>query len=154
MMNEDKTEQAQHWESVYRQTPLAELPWEEGKPSAELVKLVESGAVEKGPALDICCGSGNNAIYLAQQGFTCYGIDISPTAVSYARKKATKEGATCSLTAGNALDLPYPDNTFTLVFDRGCFHSQAPEPRERFIKGVYRVLKLTSRSISGLSTEF
>ncbi len=137
----DNTKQAQHWESVYRQTPLTELPWEEGKPSEELVALVESGAVEKGPALDICCGSGNNAIYLAGKGFTCYGIDISPTAIGYAREKAAKEGAVCSLMAGNALDLPYPDDTFTLIFDRGCFHSQAPGDRVTFVKGVYRVLR-------------
>ncbi len=47
----------------------------------------------------------------------------------------------CDLKTGNALALPYPDNTFTLVFDRGCFHSMAPEDRQTYIKGVHRVLK-------------
>jgi ubiquinone/menaquinone biosynthesis C-methylase UbiE len=131
----------QHWENKYRGTPLKNLPWEEGEPTAELVKLIESGVVAKGPALDVCCGSGSSAIYLAKQGFTCHGIDISPTAIGYARERASKEGVSCALKAGNATELPYPDNTFTLVFDRGCFHSLPPESRETFIRGVHRVLK-------------
>ena len=129
------------WESKYRETPLKDLPWEEGRPSAELVKLVESGEVPKGPVLDICTGSGSNAVYLAKQDFACYGIDISPTAIAYARERAAKEGVSCKLTSGNAAELPYPDNNFVLVFDRGCFHSLPPESREAFIKGVHRVLK-------------
>jgi len=124
---------------------LEELPWEEGKPSAELVALIESGIVEKGAALDICCGSGENAVYLAKQGFSCYGIDISATAINYAREKAAREAISCQLVPGNAIKLPYPDNNFTLVFDRGCFHSIPPRDRKTFIKGVHRVLKPTGK---------
>ncbi len=131
----------QRWERMYRESSPTELPWEENKPSAELVALIESGVVERGVALDICSGTGNNAIYLAEQGFTCYGIDISPTAIGYARDKAAKAGVSCELTAGNAIELPYPDESFTLVFDRGCFHSIPPPKRRTFVKGVYRVLK-------------
>lgn len=142
MTREDDTEEVRrHWEGVYRETPLQELPWEEGQPSAELVELIESGIVEKGAALDICCGSGNNAIYLAKQGFSCHGIDISPTAISYARKKANGEGVSCQLISGNAAQLSYADNSFTLVFDRGCFHSMSPQERQAYIRGVHRVLR-------------
>lgn len=138
-------ETRQRWESTYRESSLEELPWEEGKPAAELVALIESGVVEKGAVLDICCGSGNNAIYLAQQGYTCYGIDISQTAIGYAQEKAAKGGVSCKLTSGNAAQLPYPDGMFTLVFDRGCFHSFAPRDREAYIRGIHRVLKLSGR---------
>lgn len=141
MAKQEPEEIKQHWESKYRETPLKDLPWEEGKPSDELVKLIDSGEVEKGPVLDICTGSGSNAIYLAKQGFTCHGIDISPTAIGFARERAEKEGVGCTLTAGDAAKLPYPSDTFALVFDRGCFHSLPPELRETFIKGVHRVLK-------------
>ena len=146
MQNEKKTEEIRHrWDRVYRESPLQQLPWEEGKPSAELVTLIESGMVEKGAALDICCGSANNAIYLAKQGFKCYGIDISPTAIGYGQEKAAREGVSCELASGNATQLAYPDDTFTLVFDRGCFHAIQPEDRETFIRGVHRVLKPTGK---------
>lgn len=137
-----KAEETQNrWERIYREQPLEEVPWEESRPTSELIKLIESGVVEKGAALDICCGSANNAIYLARQGFTCYGIDISPTAIGYGREKVAKAGISCELSSGNALELPYPDTAFTLVFDRGCFHNIAPEDRRTFIRGVRRVLK-------------
>jgi len=137
-----KTEENKdRWDRFYRERPLKEVPWDEGTPSSELVKLVESGVVEKGAALDIGCGSAHNAIYLARQGFTCYGIDISPTAIEYGKEQATKAGISCALTSGNALKLPYSDSTFTLVFDRGCFHAIAPEDRQTFISGIHRVLK-------------
>ncbi|MDO8578057.1 MAG: class I SAM-dependent methyltransferase [Dehalococcoidales bacterium] len=132
---------AQRWEDIYQSTSLNELPWEEGKPSTQLVELIESGAVEKGAALDVCCGSGNNAIFLAAKGFFCYGIDISPTAIGYAREKAAAEGKKCDLITGNVLRLPYLDNTFTLVFDRGCFHSIQPSERRAYAHSIFRVLK-------------
>ncbi len=131
----------QFWEGMYTRNPPQALPWEENRPSAELVALVESDIVGKGPALDICSGTGNNAVYLAEHGFTCYGIDISPTAVGLARDKAGSRGTACHLSVGAASQLPYPDSDFNLVFDRGCFHSMPPEIRQRFIRGVHRVLK-------------
>lgn len=130
-----------NWERIYRETRPGELPWEDANPSTELVALIESGKVEMGAVLDICCGSGNNAVYLARQGYTCHGIDISPTAIARAQRNAARERVSCELIAGNAIELPYPDNTFTLVFDRGCFHSIPPRDREAFIQGVFRVLK-------------
>ena len=146
MESDKETEKIRRrWDRTYQEYPLQQLPWEEGGPSAELVALIESGVVEKGAALDICCGSANNAIYLAKQGFTCYGIDISPTAIGHAQEKVASEKVSCELISGNVLQLPYPDGSFTLVFDRGCFHSIPPEDRETFVQGVHRVLKTTGK---------
>ena len=132
---------AARWEQVYKDNPLSSLPWEEGAPSPQLVELVESSGVKQGRVLDICTGSGNNAIYLAGKGFACSGIDISATAIEYAREKSAKAGVTCDFKVGDALALPFPANTFDLVFDRGCFHSMAPGQRDAFIKGINSVLK-------------
>lgn len=97
--------------------------------------------IQKGASLDVCCGSGNNAVYLARKGFDCYGIDISWTAIGYAREKIAAEGRKCELLKGNVLELPYPDSTFTLVFDRVCFHSQHPAERKTYVAGIFRVIK-------------
>jgi SAM-dependent methyltransferase len=134
-------EAQQRWERTWSESPPETLPWEEGRPSQVLVELVEGQQVPPGAALDICCGTGANAVYLAQQGFEASGIDISPTAMAYARKRAQQEGVQVSLQAGDATHLPYPDGTFSFVFDRGCFHNIAPGHREGFIQGLHRVLK-------------
>lgn len=139
--SEERQEAKHQWESYYRQLPVNKLPWEEGRPSPQLVELIESNLLQKGPALDIGTGSGDNAIYLAQQGFACSGIDISEAAIRHATGKAAQAGVTCEFTVGDSTELPYADNTFTLVFDRGCFHSISPQKRKVFIEGVHRVLK-------------
>jgi 2-polyprenyl-3-methyl-5-hydroxy-6-metoxy-1,4-benzoquinol methylase len=76
------------WDQIYRKFPLEELGWELGKPRPILVEFVEKGLIKKGKALDICCGAGTNTVYLAKQGFEVTGIDISQTAIKYAKKKA------------------------------------------------------------------
>lgn len=135
------SEAEERWESFYRECAPDKLPWESGRPDGGLVELVESGRVEKGRVLDICSGLGTQSIYLAKQGFEVYGVDISYTAVRLARKRCRSEGVVCNLTLGDAATLKYVDGFFTFVFDRGCFHSLKPEEREKFIRGVHRVLK-------------
>jgi len=139
----DKT--AVRWAQIYRSNKLTNLPWEEGGPSDQLVELVESGLVGKGTILDICTGSGNNAIYLAQQGFSCFGIDISETAITYAKEKSSAAGVNCDFRVGDVLDLPFLGDMFEFVFDRGCFHSVSPNQRSTFIQEVHRVLKPSGR---------
>lgn len=129
------------WDKIYRKYPLEDLGWELGKPRPSLVEFVEKGLIPKGKALDICCGAGTNAVYLAQKGFTVTGIDISPTAVEIAKKKAAKAGVVIDFRVRNFLKLPFKDEEFDFVFDMGCFHHVKVLDRPTFIRGVHRVLK-------------
>jgi 2-polyprenyl-3-methyl-5-hydroxy-6-metoxy-1,4-benzoquinol methylase len=64
-------------------------PWV-GQARSELVQLVESGELLPGRAIDLGCGEGDNAIFLAQHGFQVTGIDFSPAAIDKARAKAVR----------------------------------------------------------------
>jgi methylase of polypeptide subunit release factors len=57
-----------------------------------IVALVESGRVKPCKAIDLGCGAGNYATYLAGRGFEITGIDNSPTAIRIARENANKKG--------------------------------------------------------------
>jgi len=129
------------WDQIYRKYPVEELGWELGKPRLILVEFVEKGLIKKGKALDICCGAGTNTVYLAKQGFEVTGIDISPTAIKYAKKKAEQARVKIDLRVQNFLDLPFDDEEFDFVFDMGCFHHVKAKDRRTFIGGVHRVLK-------------
>jgi ubiquinone/menaquinone biosynthesis C-methylase UbiE len=129
------------WDQIYRKYPLEELGWELGKPRPILVEFVEKELIRKGKALDICCGAGTNAVYLAKKGFEVIGIDISPTAVKFAKRKAEQAKVKIEVRVQNFLNLPFADQEFDFVFDMGCFHHVKPEDRLKFIKGVHRVLK-------------
>jgi len=131
----------QDWDRVYREYPLEELPWELGRPREVLIRVIESGKVKPGNALDICCGAGTNTVYMAQKGFNITGLDISSQAIKYARQKARKAGVKIRFIVGNALDFPFEDEEFDFVFDMGCFHHILIEDREKFIEGLCRILK-------------
>ncbi len=132
---------ASGWEEFYQQHAPDRLPWERFKPDTNLVNLVNKGVIKPGRVLDICSGLGTQAIYLAQQGFDVYGVDISPTAVNIAKRRCLNKGVACNLRVGDAADLWYPDEFFTFIFDRGCFHSLPPQKRRGFIRGIHRVLE-------------
>jgi SAM-dependent methyltransferase len=60
------------------------------KPNRFLV--AEVAALEPGRALDLACGEGQNAIWLAGQGWRVRGVDYSPVAIAKARARAEREG--------------------------------------------------------------
>jgi ubiquinone/menaquinone biosynthesis C-methylase UbiE len=130
----------EEWDEIYRKYPLETLPWELGRPRKIIVELVEKGVIEKGKALDICCGAGTNTVYLARKGFNVTGVDISSKAIEYARQKAKQANVKIRLMVQNFLELPFEDEEFDFVFDMGCFHHVEIEDRNTFIKGVHRVL--------------
>jgi len=61
------------------------------KPNCVLV--AEVAALEPGRALDLACGEGQNAIWLAERGWRVRGVDYSPVAIAKARARAEREGA-------------------------------------------------------------
>lgn len=103
-----------------------ELPWDSPEPDPNLVSLVQSGVVAKGRALEIGCGTGTNALWLAAQGFDVVALDLAPLALERARAKAAAaSGAAaerCTFEARDFLSGELPQGSFQLVFDRGCFH--------------------------------
>lgn len=129
------------WDNFYRDYPLEELGWELGKPRPILVEYMQAGLSPKGCALDICCGAGTNTVYLAQNGFEVTGIDISRTAIEFAKRKAQTAKVKINFLAESFIDLPFSDAEFDFIWDMGCFHHVEVEDRPTFIAGVHRVLK-------------
>jgi SAM-dependent methyltransferase len=110
------------------------LPWDTGTPEPMLVEVIESRAVAPARTLEIGCGTGTNAIYLAQHGFEVVGIDISPLAVERARARA--HGRCRFETVDFQSEAP-PGGPFSFVFDRGCFHTfDDDRERARFARRV------------------
>lgn len=128
------------WNEVYS-GPREEIPWDIGVPSEQLVELIEKGEIKPCPALDICCGTGTEAIYLAKNGFEVSAIDISKEAIKIAEKKAKEAEVKVNFRVGNVLEIPFQDNSFGFVNDRGCFHVFAPEYRKWFADEIHRVMK-------------
>lgn len=92
--------------------------------------------------LELGCGAGNITVWLARFGYNVTGIDISPTAIDWARCRAVDEGVDAAFFVGDVLDLSeVEDNTFDLVVDGNCFHCIIGDDRLRFVSEAYRVVK-------------
>src|SRR6201990_1990608 len=66
-------------------------PWDTKAPKENVIAWQEGGWVH-GDVLDIGCGLGDNAIYLAKSGHSVTGLDISPTALITAERRAKDAG--------------------------------------------------------------
>lgn len=117
------------------------LPWDTGAPDEQLVLAVEGGQLPRGRALDVGCGTGTNALWLAERGFDVVGVDIAPLAIEAARKKGAPRGARCEFAVLDFLSDSPPGAPFHLVFDRGCFHTfDEEQDRARFAARVAALL--------------
>jgi SAM-dependent methyltransferase len=113
-------------------------PWDTGAPDPMLVEIIQSGTIPPGRTLEIGCGTGTNAIYLARHGFDVVGVDISRLAVESARVKA---GEHCRFETLDFLNESPPGGPFEFVFDRGCFHTfDEDRERARFAENVAAAL--------------
>lgn len=84
-----------------------------GQPNGRLV--AEVADLPAGRALDVGCGEGADAIWLARQGWTVTAIDVSDLAVSRAREAAERTGVTVDWISGDVLRTPLPAGAFDLV---------------------------------------
>ena len=106
---------------LYRRAPTVEaLPWHREEPPALLERAVASRPAG-GRALDLGCGQGVHAVYLAQYGFSVVGIDFVPAAIAAARQRAEQAGVEVELVEGDVVGYEAPA-PFDLVLDSGCLH--------------------------------
>jgi ubiquinone/menaquinone biosynthesis C-methylase UbiE len=127
------------WDEAYRGTP----PWDIGRPQPALEALVKDGEVRSGRALDVGCGTGENAILLAKSGCTVTGIDLVRDAIAAAKTKAAERHVDVEFVVGNALELDrhFAAGVFSTVVDSGLFHVLTDEERPVYVRQVQRVLK-------------
>ncbi|MCX6899049.1 MAG: class I SAM-dependent methyltransferase [Verrucomicrobia bacterium] len=127
------------WDQTYRdpQSP----PWDTRRPSTQLRLLLESGSVKPCRALDLGCGTGTNVIFLAQQGFSATGVDLSGVAIQRAREKARAAAVSVNFVCASVLALPDFGVPFAFVFDCGCFHTLAKDQRRTFVEQVLGVTR-------------
>lgn len=134
------------WNDAYLE---GSLPWDTGTPDADLVEAVRSGALPPGRILEVGCGTGTNAVWLAGEGFSVAAVDCAPQAIVLARERAEKAGVKVDFAVNDILSEAPPGGPFDAAFDRGCFHvfDDASE-REHFAENLSRVLKVGGRWLS------
>lgn len=91
--------------------------------------------------LDVGCGPGRHAQFLAAEGFRCWGIDASPNGIAYAREEAARAGLDIDYREGPFLGLPFDDGAFGCVIAWNViYHGDGDVVREA-LAGIRRVLR-------------
>jgi SAM-dependent methyltransferase len=132
------------WNDRYRD---GNLPWDTGRPSSELQRVVVAKPIEPCRALEIGCGTGTNCVWLAQQGFDVTGIDLAPLAVEQAQRRATAAAVQAQFLVADVLALPDLAGPFGFFFDRGCYHAVRRGAPQAYAPAVARHLASGARGL-------
>jgi len=96
--------------------------------------------------LEVGCGMGYDSLEFLRRGVRVTAIDLTENAVRFTRKHFEAEGVKPeAVQVGNALELPFADETFDAVWSNGVLH--ATGNTQRAIDEVRRVLKPGGRAI-------
>jgi len=123
------------FEELYKGAP----PWEIDGPQSEIAGLAERGEI-RSAVLDVGCGTGENALYLAKIGFEVVAVDIVAAAVEKALSKAKERSLAPAFLVWNCLELEHLERRFNTVIDSGFFHVLPDKKRPVFVKSLSSVL--------------
>ena len=99
----------ERWDRKYAET---ELLWS-AEPNRFLVAEVDG--LPPGRALDLACGEGRNAVWLAGLGWKVVGVDFSEVAISKARARVERDGVEVELVAADLLEYEPESGAYDLV---------------------------------------
>lgn len=117
-------------------------PWE-GHPIGQGLRGLVEGtddtpALPAGSALDVGCGTGDCAIYLAQHGWNVTGVDYVAKPLAKARAKARAADVTVNFARADVTQLSDSGvgAGFQLIVDNGCIHNMSGGDREAYVRQV------------------
>ncbi len=125
-----------NWDQRYL---TGDTPWNTDRPTSHLLRAIDEHGIKPSRVLEVCCGTGTNAMYLASNGFDVTAVDISPTALARARQRAADAKLSVRFVEADIFQLPDLDEPFPFFVDVGGYHAlrRIDEPR---LIGIYDCL--------------
>ncbi|KAE8275041.1 class I SAM-dependent methyltransferase [Enterobacter sp. C6] len=101
------------------------------------------------PILEMGCGNGAMAAqFLAERGYSVWGVDFSETAIRWAERRFQQAGLSAHFLVGNVCHIyQCKDSMFELVIDGSCLHCLIDDDRTRFFAEAKRLLKPGGRLV-------
>ena len=128
------------WESFYAHGKR-NSPFLTDSPDENLVGYFEQAYLKPGDAIDLGCGTGRNAVYLAKMGYHVDAIDLSETAIGQARSLAQQSKVDVDFIVGSIFNLTLPGSHYDLAYDAGLLHHLQPHQRPYYLEKIRAVLK-------------
>ena len=129
------------YELIYR---YFRAPWDIAARD-ELVSLAESGRIKPCRGIDLGCGTGENAIYLARRGFDVTGVDYAEAAIEKAQRRAKDSGVRVNFIVDDLTNLRHVSGTFDFLLDYGVLDDLRPHQREPYLRNILPLTHSGSR---------
>ena len=111
------------------------MPWVHKKPDFNLVNLVQGWPIKPRNAIELGCGTGTDALWMAEQGMKVTAVDVSDIAIGIAKENDKKN--LVNFLVKDVMHDEIPGGPFDFAFDRGYFHSyDSDEGRQQLAKRV------------------
>ena len=128
------------WWHTFYQDRARPVPFFGTAPDESLVAWADTQRGHAGRALDLGCGNGRNAVFLASRGFAVDTVDHAAAAADWARQHAAQAGASVNVLQASVFDLQLAPGHFDLIYDAGCFHHLPPHRRRGYVDLVSTAL--------------
>ena len=110
-----------------------------------LLRLVDFDGYRGRSVLEVGCGAGVDLARFAKGGAEVTGVDLAPSAIDLARANFAQQGLEGRFEVADGEHLPFPDNTFDLVYAHGVVQYTA-NPRQ-LVEECRRVLKAGGQAV-------
>ncbi len=118
------------------------LPWNIDHQDKNLEKILKEYSISKGSVLELGCGYGNDARWLAGKGFDVTAIDICQKAIDIAKGKCKRKNIEYVVEDIHSFST---EKKFDLIYDRGYIHTdqdmKGPRSLKKLFTKLYSLLK-------------
>ncbi|WP_043932922.1 class I SAM-dependent methyltransferase [Bacillus sp. EB01] len=140
MLDDFLREPKEFWESFYIDK-TKDIPFFKVKgPDENLVEYFNNGLAPN-RVLEVGCGPGRNAVYMAKKGCKVDALDIADNAIQWAKERASEEGVQIDFHCQSLFDFEFEPHTYDFIYDCGLFHHLAPHRRLTYIEVIKKALK-------------
>ncbi|ALC91724.1 methyltransferase [Bacillus sp. FJAT-18017] len=140
MLDDFLREPKEFWESFYKDK-TKDIPFFKIKgPDENLVEYFNNGLAPN-RVLEVGCGPGRNAVYMAKKGCKVDALDIADNAIQWAKERASEEGVQIDFHCQSLFEFEFEPHTYDFIYDCGLFHHLAPHRRLTYIETIKKALK-------------
>ena len=112
-------------------------PWDIGEPQP-VVREIEARGQISSEVLDMGCGPGDNAMFLAGHGYRVLGLDAAPAAIERASRRAAERHAAAHFAVADATSLAGYSGRFATVLDSALYHCLTEDERAAYLRAAHR----------------
>jgi 2-polyprenyl-3-methyl-5-hydroxy-6-metoxy-1,4-benzoquinol methylase len=123
------------WKNIYTNINTADLPWCVETIPDWFKGVIKSKWIKPCKTMDVGCGIGNFANYLAENGFEVTAIDFVSKVIAIAKKKFSHKNL--KFKVYDALKLKLLKEKFDFIFEISLLHNIVPNQRASYVEGLY-----------------